>query len=83
MTASMLFALPAVWVACAVAGYLYSQQQGIPAWMFRAAIGAILLEITVYYVMGVEALRTRLERLPPVAVGVLLTLAAAAPYLLA
>jgi hypothetical protein len=58
MTASMLFALPAVWLACAVAGYLYSQQQGIPAWMFRAAIGAILLEITFYYVMGVEALRT-------------------------
>jgi len=83
MTTSMLFALPAVWVACAVAGYLYSQQQGIPAWMFRAAIGAILLEITFYYVMGVEALRARLERLPPAGVGVLLILAAAAPYILA
>lgn len=77
---NMLFALPAVWLICAVAGYLYSQQQGIPAWMFRAAIGAILLEITFYYMLGVESLRTRLERLSPAMVGVVLTLAAITPY---
>src|SRR5258706_16293529 len=79
----MLFAIPAVWVACAVAGYLYAHQQGIPAWMFWAAIPAILLEITFYYILGVGRLRARLERLAPAGVATLLTMAAAAPYVVA
>src|SRR5258708_559886 len=76
----MLFALPAVWVACAVAGYLYSHQQGIPAWMYRAALPAILLELTFYYTLGSERLRSRVERLRPAGVASFLTLAAIVPY---
>jgi membrane protease YdiL (CAAX protease family) len=76
----MLLALPAIWVACVIAGYLYSQQQGIPANVAWAALPAFLLEITFYYTMGVERWRARLERLPMWYVALGLTAAAVAPY---
>jgi membrane protease YdiL (CAAX protease family) len=45
-----------------------------------AALPAFLLEATFYFVMGVEGLRTRIEKLPPAVVALALTLAAVAPY---
>jgi membrane protease YdiL (CAAX protease family) len=75
-----MLALPLVWVACAVAGFLYSQQQDIPRATFWAALPAFLLEATFFYALGVERLRTRIERWPPAAVAFALTLAAIAPY---
>src|SRR5580700_6908887 len=80
MTPVPMLALPVLWVACAVAGYLYSLQQNIPAATMLAALPAFLLEATFYFVMGVEGLRTRIEKLPPAVVALALTLAAVAPY---
>jgi membrane protease YdiL (CAAX protease family) len=80
MNASMILALPLVWVACAIAGYLYSQQQHIPAAIALAALPAFLLEATLFYVLGVERLRAHVERLPRAGVAVGLVLAAIAPY---
>src|SRR5439155_875094 len=71
MNASMILALPLVWVACAIAGYLYSQQQHIPAAIALAALPAFLLEATLFYVLGVERLR---------ALGGIAALAAAASF---
>jgi membrane protease YdiL (CAAX protease family) len=79
----MLAVLPAIWIACAVAAYLYSQQQGIPSAVLWHALPAFLLEITFYYTLGVERLRTCLERLPPWGVALALTGAGVAPYLAA
>ena len=80
MKPTMMLALPLVWAACAIAGYLYSQQQNIPAATTLAALPAFLLEAAFFYVLGVERLRGRVERLPRTALALLLTLAAAAPY---
>src|SRR5436309_2124548 len=80
MNASMILALPLVWVACAIAGYLYSQQQHIPAAITLAALPAFLLEATLFYVLGVERLRAHVERLPRAGIAVGLVLAAIAPY---
>lgn len=76
----MLLPLALFWAACAIAGYVYSLQQNIPAATLWAVLPAFLLEATFYLVMGVERLRTRLEKLPPAAVAGALTLAAVVPY---
>jgi len=73
-------ALPLVWVACAIAAYLYSQQQNVPWATALAAFPAFLLEATFFYILGSERLRARMERLPSVAIATALTLAAVAPY---
>lgn len=83
MNPSMLPALPLVWAACAIAGYLYSRLQHIPAAMALAALPAFLLEATFFYVLGVDRLRARLEKLPPSGLAFALTMAAIAPYLAA
>ena len=73
-------ALPLVWVACAIAAYLYSQQQSIPWGTALAAFPAFLLEATLFFALGSERLRARVEKLPRPAAATTLTLAAVAPY---
>jgi len=68
------------WLACAIAGYVYSLQQNIPASIALAVLPAFLLEATFFYILGNERLRTRVEKFPPAAFAALLTLAAIAPY---
>jgi hypothetical protein len=75
-----MWALPLLWFGSAVAAYVYSLQYHIPVHLALAAMPAFLLEATFYYALGVEGWRARLERLPPAAVALLLTLSAAAPY---
>lgn len=72
--------LPLVWLACAVAGYLYSLQQNIPLGTAFAALPAFLLEATFYYVLGAERIRLRFEKLPPAGVAAALTVVAVLPY---
>ena len=75
-----MLALPLIWLACAVAGLLYAGQQNIPFRLALMALPAFLLEATFYAVLGIERWRARLEKLPPVAVAAVLTLAAVIPY---
>ncbi|MEO8099226.1 MAG: CPBP family intramembrane glutamic endopeptidase [Acidobacteriota bacterium] len=75
--------LPIFWIACAVAGYLYTQPRGVPWDVFLAVAPAFLLEATLFLSVGMEQWRARLDRLPRAAVAALLTLAAVAPYVLA
>jgi len=79
----MLFAFPLLWAAGAVAALLYAQDRGIPWATALAVLPAFLLEASLYFAMGVERLRLRLEKLPPAGVAVALVIAAAAPYALA
>lgn len=76
----MLWALPLFWLACTLAGFLYTQQKGIPWAVVLPLVPAFLLEATLYLGLGVERWRTRLERLRPAWVAALLTAAAVAPY---
>jgi membrane protease YdiL (CAAX protease family) len=73
-------ALLLVWVTCAIAAYLYSQQQNIPSTVALSAFPAFLLEATFFYILCSERLRARLEKLPSAAIATVLTLAAVAPY---
>jgi membrane protease YdiL (CAAX protease family) len=79
-TRSMILALPLFWLVCGAAGYLYSQQRGIPSGIVWTALPAFLLEATFFLALGVERWRTRLEKLPPSAVSLALVAAAVAPY---
>src|SRR5713226_7744386 len=74
----MILAFPLLWAAGAA--YWYSQDRGIPWATTLAALPAFLLEVSFYYVLGVERLRARLEKLPPAGVAAALTVAAALPY---
>jgi membrane protease YdiL (CAAX protease family) len=77
----MIWALvPLFWAACLLAGYLYTQDRGVPWSMAQTVAPAFLLEATLFLSVGVERWRTRLEKLPPWAVAVLLVAAAIAPY---
>ncbi|MGH9593040.1 MAG: hypothetical protein ACRD5L_08105, partial [Bryobacteraceae bacterium] len=76
----MILALPLFWLILAAAGYLYSQQHGIPWRIALAALPAFLLEATFFLALGVERWRKRLEKLPPAGVAALLTAAAVTPY---
>jgi membrane protease YdiL (CAAX protease family) len=80
MNASMILAFPLLWAVGAAAAYWYSQDRGIPWATALAALPAFLLEVSFYYVLGVERLRARLERLPPAGVAASLTVAAVLPY---
>jgi CAAX protease family protein len=75
-----MVALPVLWSACAIAAYFYARQYNIPTDIALAAFPAFLLEVTFYLALGLESWRARLEKLPRVAAGAALTLAAAAPY---
>ena len=63
----MLFAFPLLWAAGAVAAFFYAQDRGIPWATALAVLPAFLLEVSLYFTMGVERLRLRLEKLPPAA----------------
>src|SRR4029078_5991073 len=82
-THRMLLAFPLLWPARAVAALFYAQDRGIPWATALAVLPAFLLEVSLYFTMGVERLRTRLEKLPPVVFAVSLELAPLAPYTLA
>jgi len=79
----MLLAFPLLWAAGAVAALFYAQDRGIPWATALAVLPAFLLEVSLYFTMGVERLRLRLEKLPPAGVAMALVVAAAAPYVLA
>ncbi len=79
----MLLAFPLLWAAGAVAALLYAQDRGIPSATALAVLPAFLLEVSLYFTMGVERLRLRLEKLPPAGVAMALVVAAVAPYTLA
>jgi membrane protease YdiL (CAAX protease family) len=79
----MLFAFPLLWAAGAVAAFFYAQDRGIPLTAALAVLPAFLLEASLYFTVGVERLRFRLEKLPPAGVAVALVIAAVAPYTLA
>src|ERR1700687_5901197 len=79
----MLFAFPLLWAAGAVAAYFYAHDRGIPWATALAVLPAFLLEASLYFTMGVERLRVRLERLPGAGLASSLVIAAVAPYTLA
>jgi membrane protease YdiL (CAAX protease family) len=58
-------ALPILWTTLAIAGYFYSQQQGIPIAKAAAVIAAALAEAAFYLAMGFDAVRERLRALGP------------------
>lgn len=75
--------LPLFWLACGVAGYIYTQQKGIPWDTAKLVAPAFLLEATFYLVLGIENWRQKLEKLHRVQVAALLVVAAVAPYAVA
>jgi uncharacterized protein len=79
----MLLAFPLLWAAGAVAALFYAQDRDIPWATALAVLPAFLLEVSLYFTMGVERLRLRLEKLPPTVVAIALVVAAVAPYALA
>src|SRR5712671_5285389 len=83
MNAVMAWRVGIFWVAGALAAYVYAQIRGIPADIAAAVLPAFLVEATLFLSLGSEQVRTRLERLTPWMAGLLLTLSAAVPYVLA
>ena len=79
----MILAFPLLWAATAAAAYIYAEQRGIPLRTVLVFLPAFLIEITLYYTLGVERLRKRLDKLHPATVAAALTVAAIVPYLLA
>ncbi|HTM13081.1 MAG TPA: CPBP family glutamic-type intramembrane protease [Bryobacteraceae bacterium] len=79
----MLLAFPLLWAAGAVAALFYAQDRGIPWATALAVLPAFLLEVSLYFTMGVERLRLRLEKLSPSGVATVLVIAALVPYALA
>jgi membrane protease YdiL (CAAX protease family) len=79
----MILAFPLLWAATAAAAYLYAQDRGIPWLTALPLLPAFLFEVSLYYTLGVERLRKRLDKLDPAAVAAALTVAAVAPYILA
>lgn len=75
--------LPLFLAACAIAGYAYSLQQHIPTGTTLAVLPAFLLEAAFFYVLAVDRLRARVEKMRPAAAGLALLVAAVAPYLVA
>src|ERR1700689_1248133 len=75
-----MLALPLLWLGCAIAALVYSQQQHIPWSLAVRALPAFLLEPSFYFALGQERWRARLEKPSPPVVALALTAAAAAPY---
>src|SRR5580698_5340763 len=75
-----MLALPLLWLGCAIAALVYSQQQHIPWHLALKALPAFLLEASFYFALGQERWRTKLERHSPATIALALTAAAAAPY---
>ncbi|MEO7145074.1 MAG: CPBP family intramembrane glutamic endopeptidase [Bryobacteraceae bacterium] len=73
--------LLAIWAACCIGAYFYSQHQNIPLHTAAAILPAFLLEAAFYIVLGSESVRTRLEtRVPRPLFALLLAASALAPY---
>src|SRR5262249_12804822 len=72
--------LALIWLACAIAGYLYAVQQNIPIGLAMRVLPTFLLEATFFYVLGSDRLRARIEKWPPTLTAIGLTAAAIAPY---
>jgi membrane protease YdiL (CAAX protease family) len=83
MNAEMLWGVAIFWVAGALAAYVYAQMRGIPMDITVSLLPAFLLEATLFLSLGSQRVRARLERLTPWIAGLLLTLLAAVPYVLA
>lgn len=79
----MILAFPLLWAAAVAAAYVYAQDRGIPWHAAVAVLPAFLLEISLYYTLGVERLRKRIDKLPPAVAAMALAVAAVAPYVLA
>lgn len=79
---TFLFVLLLVWAASCIAGYVYAQQQNIPARLFLAALPAFLVEIGFYVALGSDSIRAGLERTPRAIVGLGLAASALSPYCL-
>ena len=79
----MILVFPLLWAAATAAAYFYSQERGIPWSIVLPALPAFLLEISFYYVAGLESLRARLERMPHAGTAAVLLAAATAPYAIA
>lgn len=75
--------LPLFWAACVAAGYVYTQQKGVPWEIAWTVAPAFLLEATFFLVLGVERWRARLDKLPRAQVAAMLVAAAVAPYTVA
>lgn len=75
--------LPLFWAVCVGAGYMYTQQKGVPWEVARVVAPAFVLEATLFLAVAVESIRQRLDKLPRWAVAAVLVGAAVAPYLTA
>jgi membrane protease YdiL (CAAX protease family) len=79
----MIFAFPLLWALGTVAGYFYAVERGIPWPTALAVLPSFLIEITFYFVLGVDRLRSRIEKLNTGSLAALLTASAVAPYCVA
>jgi len=75
-----ILAFPLLWIIGTLAGLWYSQERDIPWSIALMALPAFLLEASFFYVLGIDRLRARLERLPHAALACVLVLAACLPY---
>lgn len=69
-----------LWAACAIAGSFYALHQNIPWNVAFKALPAFLTEATFFYALGVERVRSKIEKLPSPTIALALIAAAVAPY---
>jgi membrane protease YdiL (CAAX protease family) len=67
----------------AFAAYFYALDRGIPWSTALTVLPAFLLEVSFYFVLGVEGLRSKVEKLPKPALASLLSFTGIVPYILA
>ena len=79
----MLLSYPLLWVFAALAAYAYSNERGIPWNLALAVLPAFLIEVSLYFTVGIERFRSPLEKLKPVILAALLAASGIATYLLA
>jgi membrane protease YdiL (CAAX protease family) len=72
-----------VWAGACAAAFFYSQQKGIPGGVAVAVLPAFLVEIALYILPAFDGVRQELAALPKAMLALLLTGAAAVPYILA
>jgi membrane protease YdiL (CAAX protease family) len=79
----MLWGLLLFWIAGAGAGWFYAQMRGAPSAVAFAVLPAFLLEATFFLSLGLESVRSRIEKLRPGTAALLLTVSAVLPYAVA
>ena len=79
----MLLAFPILWLVGAVAAYMYALDRGISWATAVTVLPAFLLEVSFYYVLGTESLRSKIEKLSRPGIAALLSVAGIIPYWLA